>query len=104
MLENQPVRSVSEAALEASVTGIRPLSQVQAGTTVIVKRLTATPELNHRLREMGFGEEQKVRVIRLQSNLLCQVCNSRLGLSSHLAENIWVQPLELTQGPSQLAA
>ena len=63
-----------------------PLNSVRAGTTVVVKRLTASPEVNQRLREMGFGEEQRVKVLNLQSNLLCQVCNARLGLSARLAE------------------
>jgi ferrous iron transport protein A len=77
-----------------------PLSVVRAGTTVVVKRLTASPEVNQRLREMGFGEEQRVKVITLQNNLLCQVCNSRLGLSQKLAANILVEPV----GPARLAA
>lgn len=77
-----------------------PLSHVGAGSTVVVKQLTSTPEVNQRLREMGFGEEQRVRVITLQSNLLCQVCNSRLGLSARLAEHILVERV----GPVRLAA
>lgn len=77
-----------------------PLNRVVAGSTVVVKQLTASPEINQRLREMGFGEEQKVRVITLQSNLLCQVCNSKLGLSARLAEHILVEPA----GPYRLAA
>jgi Fe2+ transport system protein FeoA len=77
-----------------------PLNRVREGATVVVKRLTATPEVNQRLREMGFGEEQRVRVITLQSNLLCQVCNSRLGLSARLAEHILVEAI----GSLRLAA
>ena len=67
-----------------------PLNRVRAGETVVVKQLNGSPEMNQRLREMGFGEEQRVRVITLQTNLLCQVCNSRLGLSARLAELILV--------------
>lgn len=70
-----------------------PLSKVRAGCVVIIKQLTAAPETNQRLREMGFGEEQRVKVITLQHNVLCQVCNARLGLSAKLAENILVQPI-----------
>lgn len=68
-----------------------PLNRVRAGCVVIIKQLTAAPETNQRLREMGFGEEQRVKVITLQHNVLCQVCNARLGLSAKLAENILVQ-------------
>ena len=67
---------------------------------MVVKQLTASPDINQRLREMGFGEEQRVRVIAFQSNLLCQVCNSRLGLSARLAAQILVEH----PGPFQLAA
>jgi len=81
-----------------------PLNRVRAGTTVVVKRLTASPDMNQRLREMGFGEEQRVKVLSLANNLLCQVCNSRLGLSERLAETILVQPLGMVPGlPSTTA-
>lgn len=75
-----------------------PLNRVRAGTTVVVKRLTASPDMNRRLREMGFGEEQRVKVLSLANNLLCQVCNARLGLSERLAETILVQPLGQPSG------
>ena len=32
-----------------------------------------------------------MKVITLQNNVLCQVCNARLGLSAKLAESILVQ-------------
>ena len=71
------------------------MNRVRAGTTVVVKQLTAAPDVNQRLRELGFGENQRIKVITLQSNLLCQVCNARLGLSSKLAECILVEPVRL---------
>ena len=72
---------------------LSPLSRVRAGCVVIIKQLTSDPEVDQRLREMGFGEEQRVKVITLQNNVLCQVCNARLGLSAKLAEKILVQPI-----------
>jgi Fe2+ transport system protein FeoA len=77
-----------------------PLNKVRAGCVVIIKQLTAAPETNQRLREMGFGEEQRVKVVTLQNNVLCQVCNARLGLSAKLAESILVQQVN----PLRLAA
>jgi len=70
-----------------------PLSRVHAGVAVRIKRLSAPPEVTHRLREMGFCEEQKIKLLSRQSNLICQVCNARLGISSRLAEKILVEPL-----------
>ncbi len=72
---------------------LSPLSRVRAGCVVIVRQLTASDDTNQRLREMGFGEEQRVKVITLQNNVLCQVCNARLGLSARLAEQILVETL-----------
>ncbi len=69
------------------------LSRCRAGTVAIVRQLTAAPEVNQRLREMGFGETQRIKVLQGSANLLCQVCNARLGLSARLADQIWVEPV-----------
>jgi Fe2+ transport system protein FeoA len=70
-----------------------PLNQVRAGSAVRVKQLSAPPEVNDRLRELGFCEDQQVRLLSLQNNVICQVCNVRLGISSELAESILVEPI-----------
>jgi ferrous iron transport protein A len=70
-----------------------PLSQVGTGVAVRIKQLSASPEVTHRLREMGFCEEQKIKLLSRQSSLICQVCNARLGISARLAEKILVEPL-----------
>jgi Fe2+ transport system protein FeoA len=66
---------------------------VRAGTAVKIKQLSACPEIATRLREMGFFEEQKIKLLLRHSNLICQVCNIRLGISSRLANDIIVEPL-----------
>jgi Fe2+ transport system protein FeoA len=70
-----------------------PLNKVRAGTAVRIKQLSASPEVTHRLREMGFCEEQKIKLLSQQANVICQVCNVRLGISAQLAEKILVEPL-----------
>ena len=72
---------------------ICPLSRVKAGTVVCVKHLSGAPEIRVRLREMGFGEKQIVKLLSRQSSLICQVCNARLGISEQLAETILVEPI-----------
>jgi Fe2+ transport system protein FeoA len=47
--------------------------------------------VTHRLREMGFCEEQKIKLLSRQTSLICQVCNARLGISERLAEKILVE-------------
>jgi Fe2+ transport system protein FeoA len=73
--------------------GICPLSRVRSGTVVCIKQLAASADVMSRLREMGFCEEQQIKLIRREGNLICQVCNARLGISSKLAESILVQPM-----------
>src|SRR5208282_6411377 len=72
---------------------ICPLSHVTAGTTVCIKELAASPELRDRLRELGLGEEQRVKLLTNEANIICQVCNARLALSEKLARAILVEPL-----------
>jgi Fe2+ transport system protein FeoA len=75
--------------------GLCPLNRVRAGVEVRIKQLCASPQVAARLREIGFGEEQIVRLITSQANIICQVCNARLAISAQLARAILVQPLAL---------
>ena len=70
-----------------------PLSLVRAGMKVRIKELSTPPDVTQHLREIGFGEEQVIRLVIRQSNLICQVCNARLALSSQLAQMIMVELL-----------
>ena len=72
---------------------ICPLSRVKAGVAVRIKQLCATPELQNRLRELGFCEDQIIRLLTSQTNFICQVCNARLAISEQLARIILVEPL-----------
>jgi Fe2+ transport system protein FeoA len=58
-----------------------------------IRSLSAPPDVSHRLRELGFCEDQLVRLLSQQANVICQVCNVRLGISAELAETILVEPL-----------
>lgn len=69
------------------------LSHVREGMSVRIKRLDTSPEVTNRLREMGFCEEQKIKLLARRSNVICQVCNARLGISAQLAESIFVEPI-----------
>jgi len=68
-----------------------PLSKVKAGAVVCIKELAAAPEITDRLRELGFRERQKIKLLRRESCYICQVCNARLGISRELAESILVE-------------
>ncbi len=77
-----------------------PLSRVEAGVTVCIKRLSTAPELQERLRELGLIEEQRIKVVARHSSFICQVCNARLGISARLAESILVEALPVSGGAS----
>lgn len=71
-----------------------PLNEVREGTDVRIIQLSAPPEVNHRLREMGMGEAKQVRLLAQNSSIICQVCNMRVGLSSCLGDKILVEPVD----------
>jgi ferrous iron transport protein A len=70
-----------------------PLSRVVAGTAVLIRRVDAPPEVTVRLRELGFCEQQRIKLLSRHPNLICLVCNARLGISPELADNILVEPI-----------
>jgi Fe2+ transport system protein FeoA len=82
--------------LSLSLPSLAPVNDAQHGAPcedVRIKQLASTPDINDRLREMGFCEEREIRLISQSANLLCQVCNARLGLNPKIAQAIWVEPL-----------
>ena len=81
--------------LDGECAGVElcPLSCVRAGDVVCIKELAAAPDVQSRLREMGLGEQQRVKLISRDSSYICQVCNARLGISKQLAEAILVEPV-----------
>src|SRR5271169_167748 len=68
-----------------------PLSRVKAGAIVCIKQLSTAPEITSRLRELGFCEDQKIKLVARQFNYICQVCNARLAISGKLADSIMVE-------------
>jgi Fe2+ transport system protein FeoA len=92
---SKPAKRQTPVIVDGECAGLAvcPLSRVKAGTVVCIKHLSGAPEIRVRLREMGFGEKQIVKLLSKQSNLICQVCNARLGISEQLAETILVEPL-----------
>ena len=64
---------------------------------VCIKQLAARPETIERLRELGLGEEQTIKLLSSDSTFICQVCNARLGISPKLAEAILVRPVAASE-------
>ena len=70
-----------------------PLNRVKAGIAVRVRQLCAAPEIADHLREIGFCEDQVIKLLTGAGNIICMVCNSRVALSEQLAQSILVEPL-----------
>jgi len=83
-------------AVDGECAGPRvcPLSQVAAGMVVSIKRLDTNAETADRLRELGFCEQQRIKLLRRTNGLICQVCNARLALSDQLADSIFVEHIK----------
>jgi len=99
-LRSRVDKAMSNLNADGAPAPLCQLSEVQAGTSVLIKQLSASPEVTKRLRELGFCEEQRLKLLSRNPNLICQVCNARLGLSSQLADLIWVEKIK----PQRLAA
>jgi len=47
--------------------------------------------MSDRLRELGFREDQTIKLLTRDACYICEVCNARLGISHKLAEAILVE-------------
>jgi len=92
-LVNQPVSNWADER-DCSLC---PLNRVKAGVAVRIKQLCAAPEVASRLREIGFGEEQIIRLVTSHANTICLVCNARMAISAQLAQAILVEPVLVPQ-------
>jgi ferrous iron transport protein A len=73
---------------------MKSLFEIPEGKEVLVAELSSHPEVCERLREMGFCENARVKCISNSGTMLiCQVCNSRLGINESLAKQIFVLSL-----------
>lgn len=85
--------AVTPPTLTCSSPATCPLSRVKAGVEVRIKELSAPEDVSKRLREIGFCEQQVLKLLVSQSSLICLVCNARVALSSDLAQLIMVEPV-----------
>lgn len=72
------------------------LAHAAAGVSLTVRELRAPEHVAVRLRELGFCEQQRVRLLSKHTNVICQVCNVRLGISRDLASMIVVEAAPAT--------
>lgn len=69
------------------------LTEAKAGQEVTISCLASAGQEGFRLRELGFGEGQRIRLIHKHDPLICQVGTCRIGVCRRLAVCIKVQQL-----------
>jgi Fe2+ transport system protein FeoA len=72
-----------------------PLSEAPLGRRVRINRLSASPEVSRRLRELGLCEHAIVScLLKGHGNIICAVQNTRIGIDRGLARTIVVSAAE----------
>ncbi|MBR2735984.1 MAG: ferrous iron transport protein A [Firmicutes bacterium] len=68
-----------------------PLTMCRAGDEVTIVRIKGNEDVRHHLIDLGFVENEKVRVIsRLANNLIVVVKETRVALDEKMANRIMV--------------
>lgn len=90
-----------KGVLMHSVTHIKTLNQLEAGTIAEIVRMADCGEaIRRRLHSLGFFEGQSVRVLRSGNPMVVEVMRVRVGMARSLAEGIGVcQKAAVTAGP-----
>ena len=73
--------------------GEKPLTDVGVGHSVRIACLRGEEGVCQRLREMGFCESAVVEKIADSGALICKVCDAKVAISRHLAQNIIVKDI-----------
>lgn len=74
-----------------STTNKINLTQIPNGQEFLIQELQSHPEVCLRLRELGFCENAVVKtIVSGSSQLICEVCNTRIGLHHSVAKKIIV--------------
>jgi len=67
------------------------LCDVPDGSTVRIHLLSSRPELALRLRELGFCENQELRLIsNWRGRLICEILDTRIGIDGPVTGEILV--------------
>ena len=77
---------------ESVVAAPQPLDSIRVGDEVTIRSLE-TSQHSTRLRELGIGEGQTVKVLSTQNPMICKVGECRIGLCRCLAHCIYVVAL-----------
>lgn len=82
----------SSATFDQKNDLLQRLSQAEVGCDFKIRALEGSS--CDQLRRLGFCESLQVRKLANGRNLVCSVCGTRIALSSRLAEQVLVSPVD----------
>jgi ferrous iron transport protein A len=86
---------MQEEGIGSIMSALLSLSDAPVGKRLFIRQLGSRPDVCTRLRELGFCEHAVVRCIsKSDVRLICEVCNTRIGLNASLADDIFVSQFE----------
>lgn len=68
-----------------------PLTRLQPGQCAVVRRVENESEDADRLKMLGVCVGRRVEVVRAGDPLIIRIFSSRIGISSSLAEGVWLE-------------
>lgn len=92
MDQPSPTPAMSDAASTGATRFERPMTDVEAGASVVITRFGDLRGESLRVREMGLFEGRSLRVVHCSDPLICQVDQARVGLARRIACEIFVEP------------
>lgn len=68
-----------------------PVTLLQIGEENVIKRIGGSAKVRQHLKDLGFNEGEKVKVVsKLSGNLIIVVKNCRIAIDGDLAKDIFV--------------
>ena len=87
-----PTPAIPSTTSSEPTTFERPMTDVEAGSNVVITRFGDLRGESLRVREMGLFEGRSLRVVHCSDPLICQVDQARVGLARRIACEIFVEP------------
>lgn len=76
----------------AANAGVKPLADVAAGVSVVVRRINGGRAINQRLASMGLLAGSRLTVLRNSGPVIVRIGDNRLVLGRGAAQHLDVEP------------
>ena len=90
-MNHQPYIAARMTTLVENTTSLTRLDRLAPRVCAVVRRIDSDDDDVARLKTLGVCAGRQVELIKKGDPLILRVFNSRLGMSSSLAERVWVE-------------